>query len=86
MMTAIRVFPEVWKRPNIPPATIHEFKGGIPTEPHVANFLDCIRSRKEPNAPVEVGHNAVTGPHMANLAFKSKTRVTLSEDGMSAKA
>ena len=81
-----RVFPEVWKRPEIPPKAMHEFKGGIPTEPHVANFLDCVRSRKEPNAPVEVGHNAVTGPHLANLALKAKTRVTLSEDGMSAKA
>ena len=77
-----RVFPEVWKRPSIPPATIHDFKGGIPTDPHVANFLDCVRSRKDPNAPVEVGHNAVTGPHLANLALKSKTRVTLSDDGV----
>lgn len=81
-----RVFPEVWKRPNIPPAVIAEFKGGIPTEPHVANFLDCLRTRKDPNAPVEVGHNAVTGPHLANLALKAKTRVTLGEDGLPAKA
>ncbi|HEX4951700.1 MAG TPA: Gfo/Idh/MocA family oxidoreductase [Blastocatellia bacterium] len=77
-----RVYPEVWKRPNIPPAVMHDFKGGIPTDPHVTNFLECIRSRKEPNAPVEVGHNAVTGPHLANLALKSKTRVTLSDDGV----
>lgn len=81
-----RVFPEVWKRPGIPPKPTHEFKGGIPTDPHVANFLECVRSRKDPNAPVEVGHNAVTGPHLANLALKSKTRVVLSDDGMSAKA
>ncbi len=81
-----RVFPEVWKRPNIPPAALHEFKGGIPTEPHVANFLECIRTRKEPNAPVEVGHHAVTGPHLANLAYLHKKRVELSDDGMSAKA
>jgi predicted dehydrogenase len=81
-----RVFPETWKRPNIPPRAIHEFKGGIPTDPHVANFLDCVRSRKEPNAPVEVGHNAVTGPHLANLAMLQKKRVVLSDDGMSARA
>lgn len=81
-----RVFPEVWKRPNIPPAAMHEFKGGIPTEPHVANFIECVKSRQEPNAPVEVGHHAVTGPHLANLAFQQKKRVVLSEDGMSAKA
>lgn len=81
-----RVYPEPWKRPNIPPQPIHEFKGGIPTEPHVANFLECIRSRKEPNAPVEVGHNAVTGPHLANIAFLQKKRAVLSDDGMSARA
>jgi predicted dehydrogenase len=80
-----RVFPEPWKRPNIPPKAIHEYKGGIPTEPHVQNFLECIVSRKEPNAPVEVGHNAVTAPHLANLAFHQKRRVALNDDGVLAK-
>jgi predicted dehydrogenase len=81
-----RVYPEVWKRPDIPPAPIHSFKGGIPTEPHVKNFIECVKSRQEPNAPVEVGHNAVTGPHLANLAFWQKRRVTLGDDGLPAKA
>ena len=80
-----RVYPEIWKRPNIPPPVIHEYKGGIPTEPHVKNFLDCIKSRQEPNAPVEVGHNAVTGPHLANMAYRQMRRVVLSEDGQTAK-
>jgi len=81
-----RVYPEVWKRPEIPPAVTHEYKGGIPTEPHVRNFLDCIRSRQEPNAPVEVGHRAVTGPHLANLALRAQRRVELAEDGNSTRA
>ncbi len=81
-----RVYPEVWKRPNIPPPVTHEYRGGIPTEPHVRNFLDCVRSRQEPNAPVEVGHRAVTGPHLANLALRSQRRVVLTEDGNSTKA
>jgi predicted dehydrogenase len=81
-----RVYPEVWKRPEIPPAVTHEYKGGIPTEPHVRNFLDCVRSRQEPNAPVEVGHRAVTGPHLANLALQSQRRVVLAEDGNSTRA
>jgi predicted dehydrogenase len=72
-----RVYPEPWRRPDIPPKVIHEYRGGIPTEPHVENFLDCMRTRKEPNAPVEVGHKAVTGPHLANLAFQQKRRVEL---------
>jgi predicted dehydrogenase len=81
-----RVFPEPWKRPNIPPTPIYEFKGGIPTDPHVENFLECMRSRKEPNAPVEAGHNAVFGPHLANLAFFQKKRVTMNEIGMVARS
>jgi predicted dehydrogenase len=76
-----RVYAEPWSRPNIPPAIIHEYKGGIPTDPHVKNFLDCVKSRQEPNAPVEVGHNAVTGPHLANLALRQQKRVVLSSDG-----
>ena len=80
-----RVYPEPWNRPNIPPATIHEYKGGIPTEPHVQNFLDCVKSRQEPNAPVEVGHNAVTGPHLANLALRQQKRVALNSDGLVAR-
>jgi predicted dehydrogenase len=76
-----RIFPEPWQRPNIPPQAIHEYKGGIPTEPHVKNFLDCVRSRQEPNAPVEVGHRAVTGPHLANVALRSQRRAELGEDG-----
>ncbi|HEY2933374.1 MAG TPA: Gfo/Idh/MocA family oxidoreductase [Acidobacteriota bacterium] len=27
------------------------------TSDHVRNFLDCVRSRKKPNAPVEAGHH-----------------------------
>lgn len=75
-----RIFPEVWKRPDIPPKVMHEYQGGIPTDPHVANFLECIKSRKEPNAPVEVGHKAVAGPHLANLALRQQRRVVLNDD------
>lgn len=81
-----RVFPEPWDRPNIPPKAIHEYKGGISTEPHVKNFIECVKSRQEPNAPVEVGHNAVAGPHLANLAMRAQKRVVLGADGLVAKA
>ncbi len=60
--------------------TILEERGGIPTDPHVKNFLDCVRSRKDPNATVEVGHLAVCGPHLANVALRNKTRAMLNEE------
>jgi predicted dehydrogenase len=37
---------------------------------HVLNFLDCVRSRKEPNAPVEVGVASARAGHVANLAMR----------------
>ena len=37
---------------------------------HLANWLECIRSRKTPNAPAEAGVSAVWGAHLANHAFR----------------
>ena len=44
---------------------------------HFANFVDCVRSRKEPNAPVEIGYRSAVAAHMANLAYRRTERVTL---------
>ena len=48
-------------------------------ETHVQNFFESIKSRKDPNCPVEVAAAAVAGPHLANIAMEKKTRVTLPE-------
>ncbi len=34
---------------------------------HMQNWLDCIRSRNQPLADVEIGHRSVTVCHLANL-------------------
>jgi len=36
---------------------------------HMENFFDCVRTRKEPNAPVETGISAARAGHIANLAY-----------------
>src|SRR5882762_4135375 len=36
---------------------------------HMQNFLDCVKSRKEPNAPVETGVAAARAGQIANLAY-----------------
>jgi predicted dehydrogenase len=38
---------------------------------HMKNFLDCMRSRATPNAPVEVGVAAARAGHAANLAMRN---------------
>src|SRR5438309_2212272 len=50
--------------------------GESPDQDHMANFVDCVRSRKTPNAPVEVGYRTAVAAHMANLAYRQKARVT----------
>lgn len=35
--------------------------------PHIKNFLDCVRSREQPNANAEVGHRATTIAHLASI-------------------
>ncbi len=36
---------------------------------HMENFFDCIKSRKQPNAPVEAGIAAARAGQIANLAY-----------------
>ena len=43
---------------------------------HVANFFACVKSRKEPNAPVETGITAALAGHIANLAYKHTGQIT----------
>jgi predicted dehydrogenase len=38
---------------------------------HIQNFLDCIRTRKTPNAPVDVGFEAARTSWIGNLALKA---------------
>lgn len=37
---------------------------------HHRNFLDCVKSRDEPAAPVEVGHRSATVCHLGNIVLR----------------
>ena len=43
--------------------------------PHIANFLECVRTRATPNAPIEVGRRASLLAHLGNLAYRRGTCV-----------
>lgn len=72
-----RLYAAPWGE-NPEPVKVHEDR--LPTIPHVRNFLDCVKSREEPNAPVEVGHTAVCGPHLANIAYHRRSAAFLNPD------
>jgi predicted dehydrogenase len=72
--TGVWYFPEKLNRPDGAAA-----EGHTPDVNHMANFIDCIRSGKEPNAPVEIGYRSAVAAHMANLAYRRAERITLEE-------
>jgi len=83
--TGYRVYQEPWA-PNTrwvrPEPVMEKLPGGLTqTPPHIKNFLECVRSRKQPNATIEIGHQAVRSLHLANLAHHKKARAVLAEDG-----
>jgi predicted dehydrogenase len=41
---------------------------------HVANWLDCMRTRKQPNADVVSGHYSALACHIGNIAYKQRSR------------
>jgi predicted dehydrogenase len=51
--------------------------GNTPDQNHMANWIDCVRTRATPNAPVEVGYSTALAAHMANISYRQKQRVTL---------
>lgn len=44
---------------------------GNDDEHHVRNFLDCIRSRRQPNVDIEEGHLASALAHLGNIVARS---------------
>jgi predicted dehydrogenase len=51
-----------------PVLTEHSFRDGTIT--HMENFLECVKTRKEPNAPVEAGVAAARAGQVGNLAYR----------------
>jgi predicted dehydrogenase len=63
-------------KPRIAPDTITSAGGeGDWADLHTRNFLDCVRSRKMPNADVEEGHRSTTMSLLANISLSVGERL-----------
>ena len=51
----------------------HGYRDG--TIQHMQNFFECVKTRKEPNAPVEAGIAAARAGHIANLAYHGSGQI-----------
>jgi predicted dehydrogenase len=49
------------------------------TSNHMRNFMECMRSRKPTNAPVEAGYNHSIATIMTNAAVRTGAKVTFDE-------
>lgn len=49
------------------------------TSNHMKNWMECVRSRKETNAPAEAGYSHAIACIMANAAARTGTKVTFDE-------
>lgn len=52
----------------------HEIQLGHGTN-HIRDFLDCVRTRADPVAAVEIGHRSATVCHVANIAMQLKRKL-----------
>ena len=69
--SGVRYVPEKVNRPQGVVIT-----GETPDADHMANFIECVRSRKTPRASVELGYKSAVAGHMANAAYRTRQRMT----------
>jgi predicted dehydrogenase len=61
--------------PPVVPPRLQAKADGDPL-PHVKNFLECMRSRAMPNAPIEAGIACARAGHLGNLALRQGRKIT----------
>ena len=62
---------EVYIRPKDRKPVVKDFLyGRFPDPEHKENFLDCVRSRRLPNADIEIGHRSTLLAHYATISYR----------------
>jgi len=69
-------YPESLKKSVIGSDEVHLYKSSN----HYRDFLNCIKSRSEPAASVEVGHRSATLCHLGNIAMLLKRKLRWDPD------
>lgn len=63
---AIEASPKSLLDSEIGPNETHLYR----SDDHFRNFIDCVISRKEPVAPVEIAHRSITIGHLGNISLR----------------
>ena len=59
-----------------PPVVSANTGGDRLTSSHVRNWMECVRSRKQPNAPIEAGYSHSIATSMTNAAVRTGLKAT----------
>ena len=74
------LLPEVSLNDLAPKVSTGANTGGDPlTQAHIRNWMECVRSRKQPNAPIEAGYNHSIAVIMTNAAHRTGQKVTFDD-------
>ncbi len=52
------------------------FRGGYPADNHIREFLNCVKSRRQPVSHAETAHRSITACHAANICVRLGRPVT----------
>jgi predicted dehydrogenase len=62
---------QVFERPvREKPTIVASGNGKFPDPEHKENFLQCVRRKAQPNAPIEEGHKSVLMAHYATMSYR----------------
>jgi predicted dehydrogenase len=65
--------------PQVEMATNANTSGDSSTSAHMRNWMECIRSRKQTNAPIEAGYSHAIACVMANAAYRTGLQTKFNE-------
>lgn len=74
------LLPEIKLAEQVKAATGADTGVDILTSAHMRNWMECVRDRKTPNAPVEAGYNHSIANIMTNAALRTGKYVTFDEE------
>lgn len=74
------IFPEIENGSYKVPARPRKTETERPHELHMKNFIECIRSRKDPACTVENGRMVAMYAHMGNIALRTQSRLVWNEE------
>jgi hypothetical protein len=72
------VYPErvvPFEKTRYPEPLVSERADRDGTGDHVKNFLDCVRTRRAPNADVKSAVASARAAHLGNQAYRTGTRI-----------